>query len=823
MSYLNSSRLFFAGGFLDTIGPRLINHLLHAMFKYLQKTLGSFLIVLNIFLSFAVFFSLHIPLAAAVMPTGSMTGASQTINVGLITAINQITVLDNNTPQITAANNIRIRIPAGVNATWDTNDLTTNAYGGMGASKASTTVSYPDTKTLLIDVTEDFGAMNALIITGLSFIGTAQNNAVGLTWSIDGGTDYATGTPILQVIAPNAQASMALSTNSVVGVAGNSTLTLTPAAALANNDSVQFTAPPVLDVSAVAFVSETFGGAGTFTGCSAAGQTVTCTSNGVINGNNPGNIVMSGIKALYVGNGPGHELTNVTVRDFDATSGANASTTFSNIAPLTNTTVGNLSPVFDVVPTALTTSTVTTITVTFTTNATIPNLGAVVVSLPDGFVTPSINTVAGNLSGLNGTWTVDAAVGQAFRVIQTGGTATAAGAKSFTVAGITTGCAPGATGPYQILTRNTDAGGAQDIEQAFTGGNTLTGANLCPVVGVSHSATFNDITNVAVTDYEGGGVLLTWEDPTSDNTSTIQILRGVDPLPVDGTVYDRVAKGVEQYIDEDVEEGDVVSYILRPANSSSTGDQTTVVTFTVGSGLTSEAEDTSSATTTTDTTSDTSGTESAAGEEESTIEETEVVVEETGAVFSDIAGHWGEAAITWGVENGVMEGYEDGTCLPDANLNRSEAAALLWRVLGLGEPTAVIEDPFMDVPFSGWDAPYIGGLKGLGLVEGNPDGSYEPFEEINRAEFTQLAVNVYLYLYPDMDAEAAILMAGTVTDRYVDLDTAAWYAPVVTVATEWEFVQGSACEGGVCFNAENTITRAEATTILYNMLAEEVL
>ena len=43
---------------------------------------------------------------------------------------------------------------------------------------------------------------------------------------------------------------------------------------------------------------------------------------------------------------------------------------------------------------------------------------------------------------------------------------------------------------------------------------------------------------------------------------------------------------------------------------------------------------------------------------------------------------------------------------------------------------------------------------------------------------------------------------------------------MVTAATDWLFVSGSDCDEDKCFNAGSSITRAEATKILYNMFLD---
>ena len=105
-----------------------------------------------------------------VQPT-IVSAANQTFSVG-DAAVNMstITITDNATsPSITAANDIRVRIPAGFNMTWNT-ALTTATIGGAAAAKVSTTVSYEDAgQTLVLNVTSDFAASNQITVAGLQF------------------------------------------------------------------------------------------------------------------------------------------------------------------------------------------------------------------------------------------------------------------------------------------------------------------------------------------------------------------------------------------------------------------------------------------------------------------------------------------------------------------------------------------------------------------------------------------------------------------------------------------------------------------------------
>src|SRR5439155_898062 len=93
---------------------------------------------------------------------------NMTWNTSLTTAT--ITVTDAAPPSITAANDIRIRIPATLNMNWDTGRTTATLAGGA-AGKVSTGVSYEDGgKTLVLNVTANFAGADQIVVSGLRFV-----------------------------------------------------------------------------------------------------------------------------------------------------------------------------------------------------------------------------------------------------------------------------------------------------------------------------------------------------------------------------------------------------------------------------------------------------------------------------------------------------------------------------------------------------------------------------------------------------------------------------------------------------------------------------
>lgn len=130
-------------------------------------------------------------LALTPQPTPTLSSAAdQTFNQGDPPLLaSSLTVTEHaTTPTITAANDLRIRIPATFNATWDTS-ITTVTLGGAAAGKAGATLSaYEDAnRTAVINVTSDFVAGDALVINGLRFTNfTAASAADNLELAIAG-------------------------------------------------------------------------------------------------------------------------------------------------------------------------------------------------------------------------------------------------------------------------------------------------------------------------------------------------------------------------------------------------------------------------------------------------------------------------------------------------------------------------------------------------------------------------------------------------------------------------------------------------------------
>ena len=99
--------------------------------------------------------------------------------------------------------------------------------------------------------------------------------------------------------------------------------------------------------------------------------------------------------------------------------------------------------------------------------------------------------------------------------------------------------------------------------------------------------------------------------------------------------------------------------------------------------------------------------------------------------FPDISGHWAESWITKFVNKKYIEGYPDGLFNPDWFITRAEAAAILSR---LEIPQKHSGKTFTDVEDTAWYANIVEGAVKSGVIDGYTNGTFLPDKNITREE-----------------------------------------------------------------------------------------
>ncbi|HOM43765.1 MAG TPA: S-layer homology domain-containing protein, partial [Bacillota bacterium] len=133
--------------------------------------------------------------------------------------------------------------------------------------------------------------------------------------------------------------------------------------------------------------------------------------------------------------------------------------------------------------------------------------------------------------------------------------------------------------------------------------------------------------------------------------------------------------------------------------------------------------------------------------------------------FTDVqADRWSLKYIATLANGGIIEGNPDGTFQPEKPITKAELAALASRFDNLSPFT---DDSFSDIA-GHWANKYINSAAVKGWVKGNPDGTFEPDKPITRAEFATLVNNVL---------ERRVRKDKILPDarRFPDLSESEWY------------------------------------------------
>jgi hypothetical protein len=132
-------------------------------------------------------------------------------------------------------------------------------------------------------------------------------------------------------------------------------------------------------------------------------------------------------------------------------------------------------------------------------------------------------------------------------------------------------------------------------------------------------------------------------------------------------------------------------------------------------------------------------------------------------------GYWGKDYILNVISNGLMSGYKDGTFKPEEPLKRSEAAAIIFKILSLNEDYG---NYFIDIPSSYWAKGIIGAVYKSGIISGYQDKTFRGEKKVTRAEFITMILK-------------AVGRGGNFGDinKFVDLNKNHWAYKYILEAT----------------------------------------
>lgn len=113
----------------------------------------------------------------------------------------------------------------------------------------------------------------------------------------------------------------------------------------------------------------------------------------------------------------------------------------------------------------------------------------------------------------------------------------------------------------------------------------------------------------------------------------------------------------------------------------------------------------------------------------------------TPELFSDVSNHWAQTSIYKGVKYAIAQGFPDATFKPNQQISRIEFLAMLIRAIALPINASSEELTFTDrdqIPQ--WARPYVQAAVQQGIIEGYVDGTFRPNQPLTRTEMVALVV-----------------------------------------------------------------------------------
>ena len=148
-------------------------------------------------------------------------------------------------------------------------------------------------------------------------------------------------------------------------------------------------------------------------------------------------------------------------------------------------------------------------------------------------------------------------------------------------------------------------------------------------------------------------------------------------------------------------------------------------------------------------------------------------------------------------------GYGNGEVRPQNNITRAEVATIFFRLLTEDVRTAnsTQSNSLSDVSRGQWFNHAISTLSSMGIVKGNPDGTFDPDAPITRAEFAAIAAR-----FDDKNTNN--------TSNFSDI-ASHWAKDEIGVAANKGWINGYPDS---TFRPDQYITRAEAMTLVNRVL-----
>lgn len=156
-----------------------------------------------------------------------------------------------------------------------------------------------------------------------------------------------------------------------------------------------------------------------------------------------------------------------------------------------------------------------------------------------------------------------------------------------------------------------------------------------------------------------------------------------------------------------------------------------------------------------------------------------------------------EEQITYLAENGIMAGDPDGNLRLDDAVTRAEASKVLSVAFDIN---SAADESFTDVDTLHWANGYIAAMKTAGIINGYPDGTFRPENNISYAEFIKMTVEA---IGNGEEAKAQ----GGYPDGYIKVASDAGILEGISFENDDLAIRNDI--GAIIYNAKNILPKAK--------------
>lgn len=176
------------------------------------------------------------------------------------------------------------------------------------------------------------------------------------------------------------------------------------------------------------------------------------------------------------------------------------------------------------------------------------------------------------------------------------------------------------------------------------------------------------------------------------------------------------------------------------------------------------------------------------------------------AAFIDVPASYPYSnAINYLQNNGILEGYSDGSFRPENSVNRAEFLKIIIEGSDISTDNS-LTSPFNDIDQNAWYTKYVNKAYNEGWVIGYGDGSFRPAQTITKSESLKILGQVQKWQ-----------LATVNTPPYNDVSTGEWYTPYFAYAKEHNLLPEFS---GNVF-PQTLMSRATISEIIYRTLVQQ--